>query len=575
MKRTTHKLVPGTPEWDQHRAACFNASDAAAMLDMSKYKSRAELIRETATGIRPDVSPELQRRFDDGHRFEAAVRPLAERIIGEELFTPIMSVEIDGMRLSASFDGLTMGDDIAWEHKILNKELDSHLSKGIVPVQYHPQLEQQLLVSGAGRVLFMASNGTEESALHAWYESQPKLRDQIIAGWKQFAKDVAAYVPEESAPVPVATPIMDLPAVSVQIEGTLAVLSNLPAFGERLQSFIAGLNPAPESDQDFADAENEVKVLKRAEEELEAAEARALSQIAVVDEMRKMKAMLHKLARDTRLAREKLVKDRKDFVRAKIQQDANNAIRAHIADHNKRFGRDYMPTIASDVAGAMKGKKTMASLKDAAASEVARAKIEADRIAAIIDKNLASLHDKAMNHKFLFADAGQLVLKDPEAVAAIIDQRITAHEAEQKRKAEEAAEAAREKIRREEQEKAEREARAKVEAEERARREEEQRKAQEQLAETVSEMEAASADMTARGAKATPPTTAEVPPQAPPAAPLSKTGGMTTYAELRKPIRPSDEEIISLVAVHFGVSRAVAVGWLRTMNLADVVAQEA
>ena len=68
----------------------------------------------------------------------------------------------------------------------------------------------------------------------------------------------------------------------------------------------------------------------------------------------------------------------------------------------------------------------MSSLKDAAASEVARAKIEADRIAAIIDKNLASLHDKAMNHKFLFADAGQLVLKDPEAVEAIIDQRITA-----------------------------------------------------------------------------------------------------------------------------------------------------
>ena len=61
-----------------------------------------------------------------------------------------------------------------------------------------------------------------------------------------------------------------------------------------------------------------------------------------------------------------------------------------------------------------------------------------------------------------------------------------------------------------------------------------------------------------------------------PAAPISPSakGGMATYAELRKPIRPSDEEIISLVAVHFGVSRAVAVGWLRTMNLADV-AQDA
>jgi len=441
MKRTTHKLVPGTPEWDQHRAACFNASDAAAMLDMSKYKSRAELIRETATGIRPDVSPELQLRFDDGHRFEAAVRPLAERIIGEELFTPIMSVEIDGMRLSASFDGLTMGDDIAWEHKTLNKELDSHLSKGIVPVQYHPQLEQQLLVSGAGRVLFMASNGTEESALHAWYESQPKLRDQIIAGWKQFAKDVAAYVPEESAPVPVATPIMDLPAVSVQIEGTLAVLSNLPAFGERLQSFIAGLNPAPESDQDFADAENEVKVLKRAEEELEAAEARALSQIAVVDEMRKMKAMLHKLARDTRLAREKLVKERKDFVRAKIQSDAVALIQAHAGELHARLGGLYLPPIQHDVAGAMKGKKTMSSLKDAAASAVAQWKIEADRVAALIEKNLATLREKG--HAFLFRDIKELVLKDPEAVSAIADQRIAQHEAEQKAKAEAAAEAGR------------------------------------------------------------------------------------------------------------------------------------
>ena len=554
MKRTTHKLVPGTPEWDQHRAACFNASDAAAMLDMSKYKSRAELIRETATGIRPDVSPELQRRFDDGHRFEAAVRPLAERIIGEELFTPIMSVEIDGMRLSASFDGLTMGDDIAWEHKILNKELDSHLSKGIVPVQYHPQLEQQLLVSGAGRVLFMASNGTEESALHAWYESQPKLRDQIIAGWKQFAKDVAAYVPEESAPVPVATPIMDLPAVSVQIEGTLAVLSNLPAFGERLQSFIAGLNPAPESDQDFADAENEVKVLKRAEEELEAAEARALSQIAVVDEMRKMKAMLHKLARDTRLAREKLVKERKDFVRAKIQSDAVALIQAHAGELHARLGGLYLPPIQHDVAGAMKGKKTMSSLKDAAASAVAQWKIEADRVAALIEKNLATLREKG--HAFLFRDIKELVLKDPEAVSAIADQRIAQHEAEQKAKAEAAAEAEREKIRREEQEK----------AEERARREEEQRKAQEQPpAQTIcaDDLKGEQVLMPANKPSA-------------PAAPISPSakGGMATYAELRKPIRPSDEEIISLVAVHFGVSRAVAVGWLRTMNLADV-AQDA
>ena len=575
MKRTTHKLVPGTPEWDQHRAACFNASDAATMLDMSPYKSRSELIREVATGSRPDVSPELQRRFDDGHRFEAAVRPLAERLIGEELFTPIMSVEIDGMRLSASFDGLTMGDDIAWEHKTLNKELDSHLSKGIVPVQYHPQLEQQLLVSGADRVLFMASAGTEETALYAWYESDPKLRERIIAGWKQFAKDVASYKPEAPTAVIVPAPVMDLPAVSVQIAGTLNVLSNLPDFEERARAFIAKMNPAPETDQDFADAEAEVKALKNAEAQLDAAEDSALAQISVVDQMRKHKAMLSELLRGTRLARDKLVKDRKDFVRAKIQSDAVALIQAHAGELHARLGGLYLPPIQHDVAGAMKGKKTMSSLKDAAASAVAQWKIEADRVAALIEKNLATLREKG--HAFLFRDIKELVLKDPEAVAAIADQRIAQHEAEQKAKAEAAAEAEREKIRREEQAKAEREASSKVEAEERARREAAAEEARKQLETTVDKMERAAEEFGGTGNVDVPETDDSRPAPAvvAPVAVAQKTGGMDTYAELRKPIRPSDEEIISLVEVHFGVSRAVAVGWLRTMNLADVVAQEA
>ncbi|MFP5429328.1 MAG: hypothetical protein ACLGJA_27105, partial [Gammaproteobacteria bacterium] len=125
--------------------------------------------------------------------------------------------------------------------------------------------------------------------------------------------------------------------------------------------------------------------------------------------------------------------------------------------------RQYLPPIQHDIAGAMKGKKTLSSLKDAAQTEVARAKVEIDRIAAIIDANLETLNARASGHRFLFNDTAQLVLKDPEAVAAIVAQRISEHETEQQRKAEAEAEKAREKIRLEEQAKAEREARAKVE----------------------------------------------------------------------------------------------------------------
>ena len=66
------KAKQGTPEWHAHRATTRNASYAPAVMGVSPYKSRAALIREKSTGIIPEVSPELQRRFDKGHATEAA-----------------------------------------------------------------------------------------------------------------------------------------------------------------------------------------------------------------------------------------------------------------------------------------------------------------------------------------------------------------------------------------------------------------------------------------------------------------------------------------------------------------------
>ena len=84
-----HKIIQGTPEWHGFRAQHLNASDAPAMMGESPYKTRDELLREKATGVAADVSEETQRRFDDGHRFEALARPLAEKIIGEELYPAV------------------------------------------------------------------------------------------------------------------------------------------------------------------------------------------------------------------------------------------------------------------------------------------------------------------------------------------------------------------------------------------------------------------------------------------------------------------------------------------------------
>jgi len=67
-------LTQGSHEWHTHRAAYFNGSEAAAMLGISPYKTRDELLREKATGLVPDVDAATQQRFDQGHRFEALAR---------------------------------------------------------------------------------------------------------------------------------------------------------------------------------------------------------------------------------------------------------------------------------------------------------------------------------------------------------------------------------------------------------------------------------------------------------------------------------------------------------------------
>ena len=51
----THNLVQGTPQWHAYRAAHDNASDAPAMMGVSSYKTRDQLIAERATGIVPEV----------------------------------------------------------------------------------------------------------------------------------------------------------------------------------------------------------------------------------------------------------------------------------------------------------------------------------------------------------------------------------------------------------------------------------------------------------------------------------------------------------------------------------------
>lgn len=469
----THNLVQGTAEWHAYRAAHDNASDAPAMMGVSSYKTRDQLIAERATGIVPEVDAATQRLFDSGHRFEALARPLAEKIIGEELYACTGS-ENETSRLSASFDGLTMLEDVAFEHKRLNQRLREALSipdctGADLPMEYQIQMEQQCAVSGCERVLFMASDWDDRDRLieewHCWYEPNEELRAQIVAGWEQLHKDVSAWVPPLAKPAPVvAEPMESLPAVSVRLDGKLAVVSNLPDFATALRAFIERIPAKPDTDQDFANAESACKALKRAEDALTAGEDAALGEMVDFEAMRRQVRDLKELARVTRLATEKLVTARKEQIRGEIVAGGIAALREHIASLNTRLGKPYMPTVPADFAGVIKGKRTVDSLRGAVNDELARAKIESNAVADRIQINLGTLRELASAHAALFPDTATIVLKQPEDLTMLVKSRIAEQEAAEAKR----LEAERERIRAEEAARADREAREKLEAEQRA-----------------------------------------------------------------------------------------------------------
>lgn len=456
----------GYEGWHKARLESRGASEAPIMAGKSKHQSRDDLLKLKKTGIAQEVSAATQNLFDRGHCAEAAIRPYVEEIIGEDLF-PVVG-KMEGSNLLASFDGLTMMQDIAFEHKLWNQDLAAKVSAIAEgkPVEldehYTIQMDQQLLVSGAEKVIFVTSDGTPEKMAWCWYETTEEKKAALLSGWAQFEKDLESFEVKEVAVKVEGEYIPALPALRVQINGSVTE-SNLATYKDTALAFIKNINTTLVSDQDFANAEKTVKFCKDAEQELEQVKKNALSQTASIDDLFRTVDSLSEAMRAKRLELDKLVKSRKEAIKISIAGNAKEDIHSAWVEMTKGLDQRVIPVtcpVASDVPGAMKGKKTIKSLEEAANNEVARVKIEANKIADKLKFNLVFLYAEAQEHKFLFNDIRDLLFKEAEDFKAVVLTRIAEHD-----KAEQARlEAERETIRLQEEAKAQAAAKAAQEA---------------------------------------------------------------------------------------------------------------
>lgn len=391
----THRIKQGTQEWLDLRAGFHTASEANAMMGCSSYMTRTQLLDQKKSGITPEPTNYEKQLFALGHKVEDMARPIVESIIDDDLFQLVASKD----NLLASFDGITLMGDIGFEHKMWNEGLAESVGNGKVPDSHVWQLEQQLYVSGAEKIIFVVSDGTAENMVHCWYESDPIKRKQLLAGWKKFDEDLKTHI--VGGDKIEGKSLDQLMQLSIQVQGQV-LASNLEIFTANAVETIENIKTDLSTDQDFADAEKAVKWCKSAEKTLTEAKANVLSQSTDINAILGALDEISSKVRDKRLTLDKLVKSQKEQIKQSVLTKAENDILTYMRSQK------YAVNVVYSLDMAVKNKKTLSSMNEAVFMEVSRVHAAIDQIVSQIDKGLAFMAEQIQGYEFLFSDKEKL-----------------------------------------------------------------------------------------------------------------------------------------------------------------------
>lgn len=553
-------IVPhaqGTAGWHDARKACHGtASELSAAAGKSKYQSREDLLKTRFTGLTEEINANTQALFDKGHLAEAMARVIAESIVEDEFYPTTATLEVGGLKLLASFDGINLNDDTIFEHKLWNAKLADDVREGRLSEHYTLQLDQQLLISGAEKALFMCSDGTEDNMVYCYYFADPVKINNVVKIWQQFHADLSSYTLPVETVTATAEAVMDLPAVIVQVRGELT-LCNIADMRPVFDKFLAEATINLVTDNDFAQAEEESKAARKAAKSCLATAKGVIDQTASISEVARELEQYATKFNALALSQEKAVKTQKEARKLAIMNIAKGAWLDHLNSLEAEIKPIRLITGQPDFPDAMKNKRLLSAVQNSVNCELARVKILADTVASALRVNLNLMTEYAA-YQFLFNDLDLIIYKSFDDLKLLAVSRIADHD---KREAEK-LEAQRVQMEAEAKRKAEAEQAAKLEAERAKIRVEEQAKiAEERRLEQIRVNAQAKADkdtynfeMAAQHEanrqelKQKIQEAAQVKPE-PPKEPPTQSA-------------PNRTQLIDAIANLFGVTRAVAEQWL-------------
>lgn len=213
--------------------------------------------------------------------------------------------------------------------------------------------------------------------------------------------------------------------------------TNFDEWKNDLLARLKNVNTELASDDDFANAESDVKIIKAGEVALKNAKASALEQ---ADEIQKLFAAIDEVsseAREARLALERQIKKRKAEIKDEIVESGLDAVKAYIEEQSTELQsvkNSWLDRSAFEEE--IKGKRTTTSMQKAVTGLQVKIKNEIAQREESINANRTVLEKINDDYSAVFQDKESLLLMDGDSLQTIIDERIEYFEAEKKKQSE-------------------------------------------------------------------------------------------------------------------------------------------
>lgn len=200
---------------------------------------------------------------------------------------------------------------------------------------------------------------------------------------------------------------VSIPELELSVESTISIKSNFDEFKTSLDAKIASYKTTLETEEDFAQAKFDEKELTGIRKAIKKSRSLLLEQAGELNELLEGLDDSDELARTQQALFKKRIAAERERIKDEILADAY------------AVSKDFTPAMKMRIADSLKSKKTLESLKNAAAEE---ALFIACEIKAI-DEILASF-DESLRH-----GRAELLNKSPDAVTAELERRKQAQEA--------------------------------------------------------------------------------------------------------------------------------------------------